>query len=132
MRVPFLGKLAIGAMLSGMTAFPAAALPDSNDPYVYMEEIEGPRAMAFATAENDRSLPQLQNDPRYAALYADALAIATAKDRITAVGFAGDQTLRNFWQDAQHVRGVLRSTTLASYRTGQPEWRTILDIDALA
>ena len=132
MRVPFLGKLAIGAMLSGMTAFPAAALPDSNDPYVYMEEIEGPRAMAFATAENDRSLPQLQNDPRYAGLYADALAIATDKDRITAVGFAGDQTLRNFWQDAQHVRGVLRSTTLESYRTGQPQWRTILDIDALA
>ncbi len=132
MRVPFLGKLAIGAMLSGMTAFPAAALPDSNDPYVYMEEIEGPRAMAFATAENARSLPQLQNDPRYAGLYGDALAIATAKDRITAVGFAGDGTLRNFWQDAEHVRGLLRSTTLASYRTGKPEWRTILDIDTLA
>ncbi|WP_235528730.1 MULTISPECIES: prolyl oligopeptidase family protein [unclassified Phenylobacterium] len=115
-----------------MTAFPAAALPDPSDPYAYMEEIEGDRAMAFAKAENDRSLPQLQNDPRYAKLYDQALAIATAKDRITPVGFAGDGTLRNFWQDAEHVRGVLRSTTLASYRTGNPEWRTILDVDALA
>ncbi|CAN7382894.1 prolyl oligopeptidase family serine peptidase [Phenylobacterium sp. LjRoot164] len=132
MRFQFLGKLAAGAMLSGMTALPAAALPDPNDPYVYMEEIEGPRAMAFAKAENDRSLPQLQNDPRYAKLYDDALAIATAKDRITVVGFAGDGALRNFWQDAEHVRGLLRSTTLDSYRTGKPEWRTVLDIDALA
>ncbi|WP_293402311.1 prolyl oligopeptidase family serine peptidase [Phenylobacterium sp.] len=115
-----------------MTAFPAAALPDPNDPYVYMEEIEGARAMAFAKAENERSLPQLQNDPRYSKLYDDALAIATAKDRITVVGFAGDGALRNFWQDADHVRGLLRSTTLDSYRTGKPEWRTILDVDALA
>ena len=37
MRFPFLGKLAAGAMLSGMTTLPAAALPDPNDPYVYME-----------------------------------------------------------------------------------------------
>ena len=132
MRIQFLGKLAAGAILGGMTAFPAAALPDPSDPYVYMEEIEGARAMAFAKAENERSLPQLQNDPRYAKLYEDALAIATAKDRITPVGFAGDETLRNFWQDAEHVRGVLRSTTLDSYRSGQPAWRTILDIDALA
>ena len=132
MRSTFLGKLAAGAILSSMTAFPAAALPDPADPYAYMEEIEGARAMDFARAENARSLPLLQNDPRYSKLYDEALAIATAKDRITPVSFAGDGTLRNFWQDADHVRGLMRSTTLTSYRTGKPEWRTILDVDALA
>jgi len=88
--------------------------------------------MAFARAENARSLPLLQNDPRYAGLYADALAIATAKDRIPAVGFAGDGSLRNYWQDAEHVRGLWRTASLDSYRTGQPAWRTILDLDALS
>ena len=132
MLFSFLGKLAAGAMLSGMTALPAAALPDPSDPYVYMEEIEGARAMAFARAENDRSLPLLQNDARYAKLYADALAIATAKDRIPIVGFAGDRSLRNYWQDAEHVRGIWRTTDLDSYRTGKPAWRTILDLDALS
>ncbi|WP_442957867.1 prolyl oligopeptidase family serine peptidase [Phenylobacterium sp.] len=119
-------------MLCTMSAFPALALPDPNDPYVYMEEIEGARAMDFARAENDRSLPLLQNDPRYSKLYADALAIATAKDRIPGMGFAGDGSLRNYWQDAEHVRGVWRSTDLDSYRTGKPGWKTILDLDALA
>ncbi|MGZ8347987.1 MAG: prolyl oligopeptidase family serine peptidase, partial [Allosphingosinicella sp.] len=40
--------------------------------------------------------------------------------------------LYNFWQDADHVRGIVRRTTLASYRTDSPEWETVLDVDALA
>jgi prolyl oligopeptidase len=107
---------------------PAAA----TDPYAWMEEIEGARALDWAKAENARSLPKLQNDPRYAGLYADALAIATAKDRIPAVSFAAEGQLRDFWQDVEHVRGIWRTTSLAGYRAGAPEWRTILDIDALA
>ncbi|HKP78172.1 MAG TPA: prolyl oligopeptidase family serine peptidase, partial [Phenylobacterium sp.] len=82
--------------------------------------------------ENARSLPQLQNDPRYGGLYAEALKIATAKDRIPDVGFAGDGALRDYWQDAEHVRGVWRAASLDSYRSGQPAWRTLLDVDALA
>ena len=102
------------------------------DPYAYMEEIEGDRAMAFARAENARSLPRLQGDPRYAGLYDEALKIATARDRIPNVGFAGDGTLRDFWQDDKQVRGAWRSTDLASYRAGAPAWTTLLDMDALA
>ena len=103
-----------------------------GDPYVYLEEAEGAQALAFAKAENARSLPQLQNDPRYAGFYADALKIATAKDRIPGVAIAGDGSLRDFWQDAEHVRGVWRTVSLTSYRTAAPAWKTILDVDALA
>ncbi len=46
--------------------------------------------------------------------------------------FAGDGSLRNFWQDKDHVRGIWRKTTLESYRTAEPAWETILDIDALS
>jgi prolyl oligopeptidase len=125
MRLAALAAAFAGVLLMG------AAAPD-DDPYVWMEEIEGPRALEWAKAENARSLPQLQNDPRYAGLYADALQIATAKDRIPAVAFAGDGGLWDYWQDADHVRGVWRKTTVESYRSGDPQWRTILDLDALA
>lgn len=114
---------------------PAKAAPKSaaaKDPFAYMEEIEGRRALDFARAENARSLPQLQNDPRYAAIHAEALKIATAKDRIPNVYLAGDGSLRDFWQDQDHVQGVWRTTTVASYRTATPEWKTILDLDALS
>jgi len=120
---------AMAALLAG--AFLMGAAPTA-DPYVYMEEAEGAKALEFARAENARSLPQLQSDPRYAGLYADALKIATAKDRIPGVAIAGDGSLRDFWQDADHVRGIWRTTSLASYRTAAPQWKTILDLDALA
>lgn len=103
-----------------------------NDPYRWMEEIEGPRAMDWAKAQNAATLPKLQGDARYATLEAQALAILNAKDRVPGVSFAGDGSLRNFWQDADHVRGLWRRTTLDSYRTADPVWETILDIDALS
>src|SRR5438128_8052327 len=103
MRLSVAATLVAGVFLMG-----AAAAPP-RDPYAYMEEAEGTKALAFARAENARSLPQLQNDPRYAGLYADAQKIATAKDRIPAVAFAGDGSLRDYWQDAEHVRGLWRT-----------------------
>jgi prolyl oligopeptidase len=121
---------AVATVLAGAFLMGAAA-PD-DDPYTWMEEIEGARALDWAKAENARSLPQLQNDPRYAGLYADALKIATAKDRIPAVGFAGKGMLRDHWQDADHVRGVWREASVESYRAGSPQWKTLIDVDALA
>ncbi|CAN7307584.1 prolyl oligopeptidase family serine peptidase [Caulobacter sp. LjRoot300] len=103
-----------------------------DDPYKWMEEIEGERPLAWAKAQNTRSLAILQGDARYAGLQAQALAILNAKDRVPSVSFAGDGSLRNFWQDADHVRGLWRKTTLDSYRTAEPQWETILDIDALS
>src|SRR5690242_18604836 len=102
-------------------AFLMAAGAAPGDPYGYMEDAEGAQALAFAKSENARSLPQLQNDPRFPGLYADAVKIATAKDRIPAVELAGDGALRDFWQDADHVRGLWRTTSVASYRAGTPE-----------
>jgi prolyl oligopeptidase len=121
-------RLLIG-ILCATTLLSAA---NEDDPYVWMEEIEGARALDWARAENARSLPQLQNDPRFKGIYDDAVRIVTAGDRIPAVSFAGDGTLRDFWQDAQHVRGIWRTTTVDSYQSGTPQWRTILDLDALA
>ena len=113
-------------------ALPMTQALAADDPYTWMEEIEGARALDWARAENARSLPRLQNDARYAGLYEQARAIATAPDRIPGVAFAGGDRLRDFWQDATHVRGLWRETDLAGYRSGAPAWRTILDVDALA
>ncbi|MDB5466234.1 MAG: prolyl oligopeptidase [Phenylobacterium sp.] len=122
---------AFATLIAGVFLMAAAPAP-ADDPNTYLEEINGARALDFAKAENARSLPQLQTDPRYAGFYADALKIATATDRIPAVGFAGTGELRDFWQDATHVRGLWRTTTLASYRSGTPQFRTLIDLDALA
>jgi len=108
------------------------ATSDATDPYLWLEEVDGARAMEWVRAHNERSLGVLQGDPRYEPLHQAALAIVQSKDRIPAPGFNHDGTITNFWQDAEHVRGVWRKTTLESYRTEAPQWETVLDFDALA
>lgn len=108
------------------------ATSDATDPYLWLEEVEGERAMAWVREHNARSLGVLQGDPRYEGLHEQALALVQARDRIPAPGFTHDGHIDNFWQDANHVRGIWRRTTVNSYRTDAPEWETILDIDALS
>ncbi|EDX79012.1 MULTISPECIES: prolyl oligopeptidase family serine peptidase [Brevundimonas] len=120
------------SMAQTASSAPAFATSEASDPYVWLEDVEGARAMAWVKDHNTHSLGVLQGDPRYEPLHQQALAIVQARDRIPAPGFTHDGHIDNFWQDAQHVRGVWRRTTLDSYKTAEPQWETVLDIDALA
>jgi prolyl oligopeptidase len=102
-----------------------------DDPFLWLEEVEDDRALDWVRAQNARTLGEIEADPRYQGLYDTALKLVTAQDRIPYPRFLGD-AVANFWQDNSHVRGLWRRTTLASYRTAEPQWQTILDIDALA
>ena len=103
----------------------------NDDPFLWLEEVEGKPALNWVTAQNARTLALLEADPRYPGLQRDALAVVTAPDRIPYARFLGDG-LVNFWQDDAHPRGLWRATALASFATDAPAWRTLLDIDALA
>jgi len=109
---------------------PPATLP-GEDPFLWLEDVHGDRAMTWVKAENEKTLAVLEKDPRYAGLYADALAIAQARDRIAFPAMINGAVF-NFWQDETHVRGIWRKTTVASYATATPRWTTVLDLDALA
>jgi prolyl oligopeptidase len=105
------------------------ALPD--DPYLWLEDVTGARAMEWVNSENAKTVGVLEADPRYAGLYNDALKIAEDKDRIPTPRFLSGE-IYNFWQDADHVRGVFRKTSLTGYRGATPAWSSVLDLDALA
>jgi len=120
------GALALALLSSG-----AALAAQQSDPHLALEAVESPDSLAWVNAENAKTLPVLSGDPRFAGLQAEALTILSAKDRIAAPSFIGTSVF-NFWQDATHVRGIWRRTTLASYKTAAPVWETVLDIDALA
>jgi prolyl oligopeptidase len=116
----------IAAMI--LPALAAAQTPPS-DPYVWLEDVSAPKAMAWVEAHN-KSVGPLEADPRYKGLYDEALALAAAKDRIPAPHFIHG-AIYNFWQDGDHLRGYWRKTTLADYHAPDPHWTTVLDIDAL-
>ncbi len=137
-KILFAGAAAMTATGAPGSAQPAGSAPaqpaptaEAEDPFLFLEEIEGERALAWARAENERTLGELQSDPRYQQSYDRALEILQARDRIPFVGFR-PSGLYNFWQDQDHVRGIVRRTTLESYRSDDPQWETVLDVDALA
>lgn len=108
-----------------------AAAQATNDPYIWLEQVDSPRAMEWVHAENNKTLAVLEKDPRYESFYSNALTIAEAKDRIPGPRTIAGQIF-NFWQDAGHVQGIWRRTTLTSYQTSSPEWTTVLDLDKLS
>ncbi|MGE0530073.1 MAG: prolyl oligopeptidase family protein [Hyphomonadaceae bacterium] len=110
---------------------PAEAPAAAADPYLWLEEVEGERALAWVHQQNNRSLPVLENDPRYAGLLDAALEVAQSRDRLPLGQIRGGYVY-NFWQDPDHVRGILRRAPLAGYAANDPRWETVLDIDALA
>lgn len=107
-----------------------AVAPAPEDEFIWLEDVVGDRAMAWVEAQNARTADALQAVPEYDALYADALEVLTSDDRIAYPSILGDW-ITNFWTDEANPRGLWRRTTWESYLGGEPEWETILDIDAL-
>jgi prolyl oligopeptidase len=103
----------------------------SVDPFQWLEDIDGAKALDWVRAQNARTLKDLQSDPLYSQLYREALEILTSKERLPIGEIHGDHVY-NFWQDDQHIRGIWRRAALETYRAGKPAWETLLDVDALA
>jgi len=110
-------------------ARPTVDAPD-DDPYLWLEEIEGKRAVEWVDAQNATT----------ASVFADATwqqdrdalrAIYDRPDNLPMIRRRG-RRIYNFWTDAANPRGLWRSTTLESYETDTPEWTVLLDVDALA
>ena len=117
-----------GATLAESETKPAPIL---DDPYLWLEEVEGRLSLEWVEERNRETMAELRSDERYDRFLEQAGELLNAKDRIPYGSIRG-RHIYNFWQDAEHVRGILRRTTLASYRAAEPEWETVLDVDALA
>ena len=109
------------------TAPPQAAA----DPFLWLEEVDGARAMEWVNAKNAATVAELTKSPLYAPMFDRTKKILDAKDRIAFPQIMNDR-IYNFWQDADHQRGLWRRTSMKDYLGGNPVWETVLDIDALA
>lgn len=135
----FGGALALGCGPAAESARPepGGAAPASPgvaphpDPYLWLEEIDSERALAWVRAHNEATHEALASTPLFDTLYANALSALNSSSRIPSVSVRGEW-LYDFWRDEAHPRGLYRRTTLASLRGSAPEWQTVLDIDSLA
>ena len=126
--------LAITGAMIAASLLPASAQPPSSeqpDNYTWLEDINGERPMAWVKAENARTAAVIEKDSRFAPLEAEALTVLESPDRVPDPEFRNGLVF-NTWRDSEHVRGIVRRTTLKDYLTAQPNWETVLDYDALS
>ncbi|WP_435526381.1 prolyl oligopeptidase family serine peptidase [Ideonella oryzae] len=110
----------------------ATPLPSTEeDPFLWLEDVEGERALNWVREHNATSRKLLEAEPGFADTRQSLQAILDSKERIPAVVRRGDW-LYNFWRDEKNPRGLWRRTTLQSFQLAAPTWDVILDLDALA
>ena len=116
--------------VSAASPAPPPAPQVKNDDLMYLEEVTGERALAFARAHDAVSEKTLTESPGFRSLEQRLSAIYGNKERIPGPRIEGG-SLRNFWTDAEHPRGLWRQTTFADYKKAKPTWTTLIDVDAL-
>jgi prolyl oligopeptidase len=125
-------------LLSGVLAFPLllpviflTADQESDDPYQWLEEVGGAKAMAWVKERNAESVGELTQSEAFRNLDRRLLEILDSDARIPTIQKLG-RFYYNFWRDVKHPRGLWRRTTLEEYRKDKPEWEVVLDLDRLA
>ena len=131
MILKFLLAIFLAAMAATATTATMTDTPADDDPYRWLEDVDGADALGWVATQNSRTRKEIDAATGYAALYDRLLAIYNSNDRIPAINKIG-AWYYNFWRDAEHERGIMRRTSLDEYRKSAPVWETMLDIDALA
>jgi prolyl oligopeptidase len=108
---------------------PTLATPD-DDPFLWLEDMDGARATNWADSQTAATLVRLGDD-RFAADRDQLCSLLDRPDNLP-IPTRRAGLLYNFWKDADHPRGIWRRTTLESFRTSAPDWDVLLDIDGLA
>ena len=108
---------------------PTVTKPD-DDPHLWLDDIDGEKALAWVEGQNQRTLEPFENkalDRDYEELKA-ALDRPDTLPRICRLG----GLLYNYWTDEMHHCGIWRRTTLERFRAGEEAWEELLDLDAIA
>ncbi len=124
-------RLANALLLILLLLATTAGIAEETDPYLWLEEVDGEKALEWVTERSAKDTAELEAVPEFAAIHDKLLEIFNSTDRIPYPAVYADW-FYNFWQDADHVRGIWRRTSFDQYMSETPVWETVIDLDALA
>ena len=115
--------------------------PGLPDVPVWLDEIEGDRALSWVKKQNFATCTAYEGTERFERLRSRLEAVCDSPGRVPTVSEVVGG-LYNVWTDDEHSHGLWRRTTWDSYRASAPvtdsaacddvtEWEILLDVDAL-
>lgn len=102
-----------------------------EDKYQWLEEVDGEKSLEYVNSLNEVTYKELSAQKEYQSIFDSSLEIYNSTERIAYPSMRGNKVY-NFWKDKDHVRGIWRRCSLESYKSGNPDWETLIDIDELA
>ena len=103
----------------------------SDDPYLWLEEVEGEEAIEWVKTQNKETLDKYEETELFKEIEKRSIEILDSKEKLAYPQFVGDEVY-NFWRDEKYVRGLIRRMALKDYLNGSQDWEEVLDIDQLA
>lgn len=119
------------SVLISVLVIGCAGKSTSDDKYLWLEDIEGEKALTWVKKHNEITAQQLKANPSFKTLENELKEIIVAKDRIPYPQLFKKQ-IYNFWQDEKHVKGIWRRSSLKSYGSKETVWQTVIDLDELS
>jgi prolyl oligopeptidase len=109
----------------------AVCMAEDVDPYLWLEDVEGEKALAWVKERSAKDTAELEAVPEFKPIHEKLIEIYNASDRIPEPDVNG-AWVYNFWQDKDHVRGIWRRASRAEYAKAAPAWETVIDLDQIA
>src|SRR3546814_17168402 len=100
--------------------FTVAAAPPADDPYLWLEEIQGERALTQVKEWNAEAEAALTKMPRYEEYRKRARALFDDEQHIAAPEDVLHDEVTNKWRDARHPHGRWRTASPEYDATGHP------------
>lgn len=102
-----------------------------NDPYLWLEEIEGEKPLEWVESKNKLSEKRISSNPLYESLRQKYLKASNNKDKIAYPAMVG-KYVYNLWKDEKNQRGLWRRMLTTDFINHKTNWETVIDIDKLS
>jgi len=109
----------------------ASIVHAAEDPYLWLEGLEDAQALEWVEAQNELTAQSLAQSLLFKKLFAEAREVLNSDSRVPAVQ-QKDGYIFNTWRDETNPRGLYRRTTLTEFAKDNPNWETVIDLDALS
>lgn len=102
-----------------------------SDQYLWLEEINEPKCLAWAMDENKKTDQSLTAHPLFKSIQEKSLEIYQNTDRVRYVVISGEYVY-HLWTDEKCIQGRYCRQLVKDYVANQENWETLLDLDDLS
>jgi prolyl oligopeptidase len=118
-------------MKLGFFIFLITGCAHMNDSYLWLEDVESEKSLAWVKAQNNKSDEYFLKNPYYEKDKANYEKILLADDRLIALQIR-DEYFYNVWQDQKSKLGIFRRIKIQDYVAHKDNWQNLIDLDQLS